>query len=60
MRLDKIIEGSGCVITSGDAITEIDAIYNDSRKVTKRSVFVAVKGYAIDGHDYISDRKSVV
>ena len=54
MRLDKIIEGSGCIITSGDAITEIDAIYNDSRKVTRGSVFVAVKGYAIDGHDYIS------
>ena len=54
MRLDKIINGSGCTVVAGDAITEIDAICNDSRKVTRGSVFVAVKGYAIDGHDYIS------
>ena len=54
MRLDKIINGSGCVVVSGDTITEIDAICNDSRKVTRGSIFVAVKGYAIDGHDYIA------
>ena len=55
MRLDKIIRGSGCAITSGDAIVEIDAIHNDSRKVTRGSIFVAVKGYATDGHDYIAN-----
>ena len=54
MRLDQIISGSGCIVVSGDTFTEIDAICNDSRKVTKGSIFVAVKGYAIDGHDYIS------
>ena len=54
MRLDRIIRGSGCTIMAGSGITEIDAICNDSRKVTKGSVFVAVKGFAIDGHDYIA------
>ena len=54
MRLDRIIRGSGCTITAGSAITEIDAIYSDSRKVTKGSLFVAVKGFASDGHDYIA------
>ena len=54
MRLDRIIRGSGCTIVEGSGITEIDAICNDSRKVTKGTVFVAVKGFAIDGHDYIS------
>ena len=54
MRLDRIIRNSGCTITAGDAFTEIDAICNDSRKVTHGSVFVAVKGFATDGHEYIS------
>lgn len=54
MRLDRIIRGSGCTIVEGSGITEIDAICNDSRKVTKGTVFVAVKGFAIDGHDYIA------
>ena len=54
MRLDRIIRNSGCTITVGDAFVEIDAVCNDSRKVTRGSAFVAVKGYATDGHDYIS------
>jgi UDP-N-acetylmuramoyl-L-alanyl-D-glutamate--2,6-diaminopimelate ligase len=54
MRLDRIIRGSGCTIVAGSGIIEIDAICNDSRKVTKGSVFVAVKGFASDGHDYIA------
>ncbi len=54
MRLDRIIRGCSCTIMEGSAITEIDAICNDSRKVTKGSLFVAVKGFAIDGHDYIA------
>ena len=54
MRLDRIISGSGCTIVAGSGITEIDAICSDSRKVTKGSVFVAVKGFASDGHDYIA------
>lgn len=54
MRLDRIIRGCNCTIMEGSSITEIDAICNDSRKVTKGSLFVAVKGFAIDGHDYIA------
>ena len=54
MRLDRIIRNSGCTVTAGDVFTEIDAICNDSRKVTRGCVFVAVKGYATDGHEYIS------
>ena len=54
MRLDRIIHGCDCSIIEGSTITEIDAICNDSRKVTKGSVFVAIKGFARDGHEYIS------
>ncbi len=54
MRLDTIIKNSGCTIVSGDGNTEISAIYCDSRKVTPGSLFVAVKGFASDGHGYIA------
>lgn len=54
MRLDRIIRNSGCTLYKGDAHAEIDAVCNDSRKVVRGAVFVAVKGFAIDGHDYIS------
>ena len=54
MRLDRIITGSGCAVIGGNDKTEVTAIHNDSRKVTPGSLFVAVKGYATDGHSYIS------
>ena len=54
MRLDRIICDSGCVVTAGNGLAEVTAICNDSRKVTEGSLFVAVKGFASDGHDYIA------
>ena len=54
MRLDRIIRNIGGTYTVGDGAAEIDAICSDSRKVTRGSLFVAVKGYAVDGHEYIS------
>ena len=53
MRLDKIIKGSGAAIVEGSGNVEVGAICSDSRKVTAGSLFVAVKGFACDGHDYI-------
>ena len=54
MRLDKIIRNIGGTYTAGDGAAEIDAICSDSRKVTRGSLFVAVRGFAYDGHEYIS------
>ena len=54
MRLDRIIRNSGCTVTAGDVFTEIDAICNDSRKVSRGCIFIAVKGFTSDGHEYIS------
>ena len=54
MRLDTIIKNSSCVLISGDGKTQISAICCDSRKVTPGSLFVAVKGFASDGHLYIA------
>ena len=54
MRLDRIIRDSGAEIICGSTLIEVSAICSDSRKVSFGSMFVAVKGFASDGHDYIS------
>ena len=53
MRLDRIIKDSGAVIVEGLPSVEVGSICSDSRKVTAGCMFVAVKGFASDGHDYI-------
>lgn len=53
MRLDRIIRGSGAEMPDGITGPDITAICNDSRKVIPGALFVAVKGFASDGHDYI-------
>lgn len=53
MRIENIIAGSGAKILHGSATTEITSICSDSRKATAGSLFIAVKGCAVDGHDYI-------
>lgn len=54
MRLETIIRNSGANILSGDGNIQISAICCDSRKVIPGSLFVAVKGFASDGHQYIA------
>ena len=53
MKLDRIIRNSKAEVTKGNARVEVDSICCDSRKVTPGAMFVAVKGYASDGHEYI-------
>lgn len=53
MILDRIIEGCNVIAVRGDLGTEILSVCNDSRKVAPGALFVAVKGFASDGHDYI-------
>ncbi len=54
MRLDRIIQGSGVTAVYGDRSIEIASVCNDSRKATRGSLFVAVRGFASDGHSYIA------
>lgn len=53
MRIEDIIINCGVMETRGELGTEITAITDDSRKVAEGSLFVAVKGYASDGHSYV-------
>ena len=54
MRLDRILNDSGCPFDGRDGAIEISSVCCDSRKVGYGSLFVAIKGFASDGHDYIA------
>ena len=53
MKLNDILKGIETVATSGDSRVEICGITSDSRKCVKGSLFIAVHGTAVDGHDFI-------
>ena len=54
MTIERIISGSGAEIVRGDSSREISLVCDDSRKAVPGSLFVAVKGFASDGHNYIA------
>jgi len=54
MNIEEILKGIDIVSVTGTINTVIAGIEFDSRKVTAGSLFVAVKGYKTDGHDFIS------
>ncbi len=53
MKLKNIIESCGAISVKGNTDIEISGIGNDSRKITQGSLFIAVSGFSIDGHDFI-------
>ena len=55
MQLSKLIENLSIIKFTGSLDIEISDIVYDSRKVTKNSVFVCLKGHNYDGHEYILD-----
>ena len=53
MKLKEIIGGSGAVLLEGEPQQDIIGITSDSRKVREGWAFLAVKGFATDGHAFI-------
>ena len=53
MKLNELIQDIGAVETRGRLDIDITVITSDSRAVTPGSLFIAVKGFASDGHQYI-------
>ena len=53
MKLSKIISALAIEDIQGSADVDITAVCSDSRKVVPGALFVAVRGYASDGHAYI-------
>ena len=53
-NLTKVLKGINVLESGGSLTCDITQITFDSRFVTKGSLFVAVKGTKVDGHDFIS------
>ena len=54
MKLNELIQDIGAVEVRGSLDIDITAITSDSREVTPGALFVAVRGFASDGHRYIA------
>lgn len=54
MILEKVIAGSGVIAVEGNGQIDITSVCNDSRKAAQGSLFVAVRGFASDGHSFIA------
>lgn len=56
MELKELLKNIKPVSVEGDiAGKSISGIFYDSRNVKKNSIFVAIKGYKTDGHNFIGD-----
>ena len=55
MTLSKLLEGLEVRSRTGPFNEEIKGIAYDSRRVEKGDLFVAVRGFSVDGHNYIRD-----
>jgi UDP-N-acetylmuramoyl-L-alanyl-D-glutamate--2,6-diaminopimelate ligase len=54
MQIEEILKGIDIISLAGERSTIISNIEFDSRMVTSGSLFVAVRGYKTDGHDFIN------
>ena len=53
MLLSQVLARIENLVLRGDLNTEVSSIEYDSRKVGAGSMFVAIKGFKTDGHEYI-------
>lgn len=54
MKLSRLIKDIDCEILHGTDDVEISSVVYDSRAVKNGSLFVCIKGYAVDGHTFIN------
>ncbi|MBV7503830.1 UDP-N-acetylmuramoyl-L-alanyl-D-glutamate--2,6-diaminopimelate ligase [Bacillus sp. sid0103] len=52
MNLQKLLKNLHLLVPYQGEDPEITSIENDNRKVQKGSLFICIKGYTVDGHDF--------
>ena len=55
MNIKNLLIGLDAVKAKGSLEKEIREIQNDSRKVQQGDLFVAIKGFVSDGHEYVQE-----
>lgn len=55
LRLSDIIRDFEYELVKGDLDIEISKIEHDSRKVSEGDMFIAIKGFSVDGHNYVNE-----
>ncbi len=55
MNLKNILNGIPDLKAKGELDREIEGIENNSKNVKEGFMFVAIKGFTVDGHDFIED-----
>lgn len=53
MKLDGLLKSLEVLYVDGKTDIEITQIIDDSRKTKEGSLFIAVDGFTVDGHDYV-------
>ena len=53
MKLIDLLKDVSYDLVQGNLEIEVEDIAYDSRKVNDKTAFVALKGFRVDGHDYI-------
>ncbi|NDV47572.1 UDP-N-acetylmuramoyl-L-alanyl-D-glutamate--2,6-diaminopimelate ligase [Paludibacter sp. 221] len=54
LKLNNLLINVNCKKTIGDGTVDIYGVKFDSRKVEKGDLFIATRGTAVDGHEYIN------
>lgn len=55
MKLAALLEQTKYEICQGGLDTEVAGVVFDSRKVTKGSLFICIRGAVVDGHTFVED-----
>ena len=55
MKLNEMLVGLEGLKVKGDLEREIIGLEKNSKEIKKGFLFVAIKGFSVDGHEYIAD-----
>ena len=55
MKLKNILQGLENLKLKGDLDLEIEGIESNSKNVKPGFLFIAIKGFSVDGHKYINN-----